>query len=395
MAGREYRVRAAISGESAVAASPVPASLSFTDSDGFLHLEHANPPLQFDLAEVAALEAAPGSIRIRLLDGQAVRLTALGPVADELTSELSAAIADRTARCFRFGRAIDEGWAAAEVTWPDGARQGARVRVFEASVAVLPNAGEPARIRLGEVRRVGFDEGRYQVVVEMAGGSVWRLGKLAGRTTPWLEALREAVQRFNVAYQTQLKDVLPDVAPPALRELSATWLEGHALPGNDLDRVSAGASARLLAHLPDESRRPFVTALDRRAMARALGFYFSPDAAESGGAPFIPYGLFTLPGGRATAWETLGGETLATYVFCGGAATVAEIDAALRDVAFAREPIYLAEDELKTSAEYRHHVPLRRRSAALRLLRERLVGRVIHADPETYPAALEHAAARA
>jgi hypothetical protein len=282
------------------------------------------------------------------------------------------------------------------VTWPDGARQGARLRLFEAAVAVLPGTGEPARIRLGEIRRVGFDECRYQVVVEMAGGTAWRVGKLARRTTPWLEALREAVQRFNQAYQTQLKDVLPDVTPPVLRDLSATWLEGHALPDDALDRVAAGTSARLLAHLPTESRRPFVAALDGQAPARAPGSYFSPDASEPGDAPLVPYGLFTLRGGTATAWETLGGESLVTDVFRGRTlAAVAELDAALRGVAFTREPIYLPEDEMKSSAGSRDYVPLLRRSAALAHLRQHFVGRVIHTEPEPYAAQLADLARQA
>jgi len=105
------------------------------------------------------------------------------------------------------------------------------------------------------------------------------------------------------------------------------------------------------------------------------------------------YALFALRGDATVAWETLGEEALATYVFRGGTpSAAAEIDEGLRAIGFAREPLYLAEAELKTAAAHRHHMPLLRRSAALGLLRRRLLGRVIHAEPDQYAARLDELA---
>lgn len=394
----EYTVRAAV-GTPGGAGAPTafsPAAFSFTESDGFLYPD-AGPPFQFDLAETTAVEPGDGTLRITVLSGEQVTLGGLGKMGDELISGFSRARNERTAYCFRFGRAIGDEWEQGEALLPGATAAGrAAFRLFFNLLGVLPEKGEPVAVPYTDVRRIAFDEAAYQVVVTRVDGAVFRFGKLAKRSTPFLEGLKNAVSDFSVAYQTQLKNVAPDVWPPALRQLSDEWREGVALPAARLDAVSPGFSARLLDFLPSEARKPFVAALRNAAGPPAIGFYFSPDAAAGGNdaPPFIPFALFPLKGGKALAWETMSDDALATYVFRGGdAAALASANAAWRSIRFAREPVYISEAELKTVAEYRHHVPLLLRSPELPALKQRYLGRALHTEPESYAASLASLAA--
>jgi hypothetical protein len=95
----------------------------------------------------------------------------------------------------------------------------------------------------------------------------------------------------------------------------------------------------------------------------------------------------TVPGGFAAAWEELGDMGTATYIFRGAEADLVErLNAALRGIRFAREPIFLAEAELLTTGEHRHYVPLMGRSEGLKFLRARFAGRVLHDEAEAHAA---------
>lgn len=261
--------------------------------------------------------------------------------------------------------------------------------LFGSLLGTVPDRGEPRALPFGDIRAIGFDETTYEVVVETVSGE-WRIGRLARRSTPFLEELKRARLEFVAAYQTRLKDVMPHLAAHMLQQLSGEWLEGIAVPAESLDERAAGTSARLLEFLPSAERRPFVHQLTAQFRhAPRFGWYWSAEAAEDSAPSFEPFALFqkTVPGGFAAAWEELGDMGAATYIFRGAEADLADrVNAALRSIRFAREPIYLAEAELLTTGEHRHYVPLLCRSEHLKFLKARFAGRVLHVEAEAHAA---------
>ena len=387
----DYRVRAAVTegGDPPVWS---PSTLSFTDCDAFVFLDDAAPPFQFDLAETTAIESTEGMLRVSLLERHSVQISGMGRTEGEIVAGFLRAVRDRTAKAFRFGAPVDGSWHLGEVAADGSGPPGhAAFRLYRSLLGIIPMSGDPAWVHYADIRRASFDEGSYRIVLDCHAGPAWRLGKLGQRTTSFLGALKQAMMDHSSRYQTHLKNLIPDVSASLLHQVSSEWREGLALPAKTLEGAVPGLVNRILDHLAAEDRRPFLAALRQRAEAPALGAYFSSDAdaAESGSPPFVPFGLFPLKGRNAIAWETMSSDTLATYVFHGGTESLGSLNNALRDVRFAREPIYIPEDELKSNGELRHHVVLLRRSAALQLLRERFACRAIHSDPETYAAQLE------
>jgi hypothetical protein len=389
-----YAVRCAVAGAGEAAPAPGPAVFTFSDGDGFVTRDGA-PPLQFDLAEVIGAESSEGELRLVLLSGLSVRLTGMGRMAAELIATFSRARRDRTAASFRFGRPVADHWDECDVFAPGATPARGGLRLFGSLLGVVPDFGEPAVVCFADIRGVTFDATRYQVVIETTVGGSLRVGRLARRSTPFLDELMRARLELVTAYQAQLKDVLPHIDEIQLQRLSDEWREGISVPAEALEARSKGTAARLLEFLPSEDRKVFVGRLSGlfREPPR-FGFYFAAERAldSVGTRPFEPFALFqkAVAGGFAAAWEALGEMGTATYVFRGREADLAaQLSAALREIRFAREPVYLSEAELLTTGEHRLYVPLLRRSKHLAFLKERFAGRVLHIEPDTYPARVE------
>jgi hypothetical protein len=382
-----YRVGSAV----APPGAPAPATLAFTETDGVITPDDASP-LQFDLADLAGVESAGEELRLTLASGLDVRLSGMGRTASELTAALSAARRDRTAASFRFGSALGERWEECDV-WMPGSAAGVRagVRLFGSLAGIVPDCGDPAVVPFGDIRSVTFDAAAYQVVVKTAEGAAWRFGRLAKRSITFREEIERARLAFVASYQAQIEDVMPHIGELERQALSGEWREGIALPAPSLEQRSRGTAARLLEYLPSGERRQFAAALAALfPEPPRLGFYYVAEPGEA--RPFEPFALFqkATAAGSAVAWEELEEMGAATYVFRGPEPDLASrINAALRAVRFAREPIYLPEDEMVTTGAHRLYVPLLRRSAALQFLRQRFAGRAIHADAEAYPARVE------
>src|SRR5205823_4559629 len=145
-------------------------------------------------------------LRLVLLSGLGVRLTGLGKVAAELTAGFLAARRDRTASSFRFGRTIGGRWDEGEVLIPGDARPvRAGLRLFGSLLGIVPDSGDPAVVPYGEMRGVAFDASTYHVVVEALDRAPWRIGRLAKRTMPFLEELKQARLALVASYQAQLE----------------------------------------------------------------------------------------------------------------------------------------------------------------------------------------------
>src|SRR5213594_1992668 len=253
-----YSVRSAAARPGESAGSPVSATLTFTDADGFVSCDPA-PPIQFDLAELTGAESSDGELRLTLGSGLSVRLTGMGKMAEELVEKLAAARRDRMAHGFRFGRPVGGNWDAGEIAAPgESAPRRAGVRLFGSLLGIVPDRGEPLALPYGDLRGIAFDESAHQLAVEADGGGVWRIGRLARRTAPFLEELKRTRRELIALYQAQLKDVMPHIPELELQQLSVEWREGIAVPAQTLEARSPGTAARLLAFLPSGERRTFV-----------------------------------------------------------------------------------------------------------------------------------------
>jgi hypothetical protein len=346
------------------------------------------PPITFDLAELVGLEPAGGELRLALQTGCLLQLSGMGKSSAELVASLSKARRDRTAYVFRFGRQISAQWEDGDIVAPgESSARRAGLRLFGSLVGIVPDRGEPLAIPLGDIRAVSFDETTYQVVVETTSGR-WCIGRLGRRSVPFVEELKRTRQEFGMQYHAKLKDVMPHLAAHRLQQLSGEWLEGVAVPAESLDEAAPGTRSRFLEFLPSAERKLFVKQLTAGfGQSLRFGWYCSAENSEDSAYSFEPFVLFqkSVPGGVAAAWEDLGEMGTATYIFRGTEPDLAErLNAALRAICFAREPIYLSQAELVTKGEHRHYVPLLDRSGDLKFLRARFAGRVLHVEPETY-----------
>src|SRR5204863_7530363 len=177
-----YSVRCATTRAGESARPPALSTLTFTDADGFVLCDPA-PPLQFDLADLTGAVAAEGELRLTLTSGLSIRISGMGKVAGELVSKFVSARRERTAYVFRFGTPAGEYWDEADVFRPgEPASKRAGIKLFPSLLGVVPDQGEPLSLPYADMRAVSLDANAYQIMVELTGGGIWRIGKLAKRT---------------------------------------------------------------------------------------------------------------------------------------------------------------------------------------------------------------------
>jgi hypothetical protein len=105
---------------------------------------------------------------------------------------------------------------------------------------VLPRAATPFGVPFGEILAVRFDEERYAVDLDTAGGKIsfLRMGK---RTDPFRRLLEERLRALRQRTSEALAYLVPSLPSMALRQLAQRMPDGVPVPRSRIDAVSPAA----------------------------------------------------------------------------------------------------------------------------------------------------------
>jgi hypothetical protein len=230
-----------------------------------------------DVTEIS--EPQPYVLRLLLAEGPTLELARLGVLHTQVLSDFAAVRKKGTVDSLLLagvGLALAFPGAIGEVE--------AEIRLYDDRLLVLPVAGEPRSALYSFVDDVSTDRSGYRINVT-AGGQAWELHQLAQRTSEFVQALRERMERARTRTGAVIESLLPGLGSLALRSVAARLRDGVPVRAADLDAVERTVSSSLLAACGLEDRLPGVADLAAQGdLWLALYQRGSVEVAATGGA---------------------------------------------------------------------------------------------------------------
>jgi hypothetical protein len=199
-----------------------------------------------DVTEIG--EPEPYVVHLRLSDGPVLELSGLGHMRTQILGDLADARATDTAETFLVDGVGSPDTFPGEV---DGVE--AELRLYDDALVTLPVSGDAEKLPYPFILDVSTDDSGYRLQIAVAGRSPVAIGRLARRTTEFLDLVKS--RHADAATRTShfLAALLPGLGPLASRAVSGLLRDGLAGTRDDLDRVDPTVWDALVeaATLPD------------------------------------------------------------------------------------------------------------------------------------------------
>ena len=311
------------------------------------------------------------------------------------------------------------------------------VRLYDTAVVVLPQKGEPIRLPYCYISQV--NKADYKLTVTCESGEKLEFSGLGGKFDTLAKALSDALGKMMLRTLENVKELIPEADPSIVRKLAALMKDGRAAKRKDIEQLSPDFWRRLAKRIEEAGIGTEFGFLDSRAerdqvcvgpkrglMGDLTGSYTwllfplrsegssrlsnavaleafitqdnkqeneqpqkqteSPEPKEEGeqnpsedetpatvGATYF----FRIKGRKEYAQAKDEELTRELEDF------IKNINRAMIEINFRREPIFLSEDQLDSIkyVQYRFAIA---RIPSLRVLRSLFIGRVIHSSPEQW-----------
>jgi hypothetical protein len=305
---------------------------------------------------------------------------------------------------------LKSSWKDAGFSFRDSAgaelKDSCELRLYDTGLVVMPEFGELKRFPYSDIR--DHKAGDYVLTLTTEDSEVLALSQMGRNFDPFRTALSAAMNELAIKAQALLNETLPELDSLLLQKAAQLMKEGRAAMKSDLDQISPEIWSRLEKRLPAfglaeeyaflKSLAPedkLCIGLKRGLMGDLTGEYvwfLIPVCSQD-----------TLKPGNAVAMEAASedGGGKATYFFRimprqdyrnskDLSLLLQEVDTSIRtinrcmiEINFRREPIYLSDERLQEAAYVKYLFAVRK-LRSLRFLRERFIGRVVHASPEQW-----------
>jgi len=399
------------------------------------------PSLSIDLGDIDFLDSGDYQLTLRLYTGKSLVLTRFAKTFQNLSEALLGAHRDRLVQCLLLDdlEEIDRFEGHVEITGGDrNFSNPAQLRLYKSNLAILPMKEVGFQWRLADMDGTEFDDAAYRFIIR-SGHTRLSVGKLAKRTSEFVERLRAAIDVVSENTAAIVRSLCPFLSPDQALEVSRLMKEGRATGVLKLRQIHPEIEQSLVAHAVDPALRPYFDALKQETGSQEwfAGFKMVrpemepgpervPSNAEPGAPPvegaqadgpidersegdrnpevlywfFFPIKAATASDdSNVIAWESTSLSGRATYFFnTSGAlsqgevhdrsnsleASVRQLNQALVMLNFRREPVYLPDTSLQTEARYRRYAIACRKLSILRELRASYLGRAIHTSVDAW-----------
>jgi hypothetical protein len=230
-----------------------------------------------DVTEIS--EPRPYSVQLLLAEGPTLELDRLGELRTQVLSDFASVRKKDTVDSLLVGGV------GTPLAFPGAVGEvEAELRLYDDLLLVVPGSGEPCQVLFSFVDDVSTDRAGYRVTVAAAGQPL-ELHRLAERTSEFVKALRERVERARNRSATVLESLLPGLGGLALRSIAGQLRDGVPVRTADLDAVDRRVSPALLQACCLEDRLADIEDLAAQGeLWLALYQRSSVEVAATGGA---------------------------------------------------------------------------------------------------------------
>ena len=330
----------------------------------------------------------------------------------------------------------------AQFTWLDSDNQinqtgNCEIRLYDTALVVLPQKGNPLRLPYCYISQMNKQD--YKLALTSEFGEKIEFSMLGEKFDPLAKVLSDAFNKMMLNAQETLKEIIPEADPFTVRKLAALMKDGRAAKMKDINQLSPDFWRRLTKRIKETDINPeydflfshaakdqVCVGIKRGLMGDLTGSYnwllfplYNADSNRLDNA--VALEAFVTQKDKQDNWgpqvETKSQESEneseqnsdeyqtaasvgATYFFrIMGRKEYAQakdedlarelenftknVNRAMIDINFRREPIFLSEDQLDSTkyVQYRFAIAS---IPSLRLLRSLFIGRVIHSSPEQW-----------
>ena len=284
------------------------------------------------------------------------------------------------------------------------------LRIYETAAVIISSEGNFIRIPYSDLTQIRVEA--YKLILETDYGDSYLLSRMGKELDTCYKMLNDLIKALSVKTQLSLQELLPIYDSSVIRKITKLMKDGRAARHMDIDLISPGIWTELekkldtfgmkeeyeyLASLGHSER--MCIGMKRGLMGDLTKEYiwflipiFSADTAKPGNA--IAMEATAAEGsGRATYFfkimepsiykNLINQEELQAVVD----KSLKQINRDLISVNFRREPIYLTDEQLDSTAyvAYRRAVS---KVPSLQELRRLFIGRVIHSSLEQWKASI-------
>jgi len=283
---------------------------------------------------------------------------------------------------------------------------GAELIIYETALLVIPAPGDFIRIPFGNIS--GIEEGDCRLVVTTGSGNTLTLTRLGEQFDLFKKTISEGINDLSEKNQDFFKEIMPGADASLLRKVSQVMKDGQAVERGTLSDISSELFLSLERKIEDFGMKEeygYLSAIaDKEKISLGSKQGLMGDLTGSYFWFLIPiYDLDSKKPGNAIAMEatTATGTGKSTYFFrllprqkyreVKSIATLRQevdglikiINAAMIDINFRREPIYLSDEKLSEPQYFKYKIAVEK-VPALRTLRVLFIGRVTHHSVEQW-----------
>jgi len=277
------------------------------------------------------------------------------------------------------------------------------LRLYETALVVLPDTSAVFRIPYSDIKSFSASDYRLEIGTEQGRRlAATQMGRLFD---PFTKALTDASAGLQQMVAKTVSSLLPGADPSAVRKVARLMKEGRAARRADIDAISPslwplmekrlGASGLMeeYSFLKGISQQSRICIGVKQGLKGADGseylWFMVPIYGRAGAGNAIAIEAASAEDtGRATYFFRIVGRS--EYPSLGMEALdsacdliLMEINRAMVDINFRREPVYLSDDKL-LEPKYQHYFYAVKRLPSLKLLRSLFIGRVVHSSPEQW-----------
>ena len=277
------------------------------------------------------------------------------------------------------------------------------LRLYETALVVLPDTSAVFRIPYSDIKSFSASDYRLEIGTEQGRRlAATQMGRLFD---PFTKALTDASAGLQQMVAKTVSSLLPGADPSAVRKVARLMKEGRAARRADIDAISPslwplmekrlGASGLMeeYSFLKGISQQSRICIGVKQGLKGADGseylWFMVPIYGRAGAGNAIAIEAASAEDtGRATYFFRIVGRS--EYPSLGREALdsacdliLMEINRAMVDINFRREPVYLSDDKL-LEPKYQHYFYAVKRLPSLKLLRSLFIGRVVHSSPEQW-----------
>ncbi len=309
------------------------------------------------------------------------------------------------------------------------------IRLYDTALVVLPQKSDPIRLPYCYITNVNKQD--YTLRITNESQEKIEFTQLGQNFDPLAKALSDALNKMNLRTQENIKELIPEATPLTINKLASLMKDGRAAKRKEIELQSQEFWRRLEKKIDEAgitkeygflnslaAKDQVCVGVKRGLMGDLTGTYIwmmfpllSPGAnrlsntiaieafntennEKQQGSSEIPVSEADEEISQNQTEEQKPATTGATYFFRimerkEYAKTkdedlareledfIKNINRAMIDVNFRREPIFLSEDQLESTkyVQYRFAIA---RIPSLRMLRSLFIGRVIHSSPEQW-----------